>query len=54
MTAATTSEQRIADAMRKVVLAMERAFDDGERSSDFTIWDAKEAFLAIADELDPQ
>jgi hypothetical protein len=54
MTVATTSEQRVADAMRKVVLALERAWDNGERSSEFSIWDAKEAFLAIADELDPQ
>jgi hypothetical protein len=45
--------QRVADAIRKVTAAAQRAFDDGERSAMIDLHDLVEVLLAIADELDP-
>jgi hypothetical protein len=44
---------RIADALRKVTVAMQRAIDDGERSKAIDADDLIQVLLAVADELDP-
>ena len=45
--------QRVADAIRKVTAAAQRAYDEGERSAMIDLHDLVEVLLAIADELDP-
>lgn len=49
----TTSEQRIADALRDVALRLEHALDSGRRSQRLTAEDLLQTLLSVADELDP-
>ena len=44
---------RFVDALREVAVSIERAVDDGERSAQIDARDLVEAFLAVADRLDP-
>ena len=44
---------KVADAIRKVTVAMQRAIDSGERSKAIDADDLIEVLLAVADELDP-
>ena len=44
---------RVADAIRKVTVAMQRAIDSGERSRAIDAEDLMQVLLAVADELDP-
>ena len=41
------------DALREVAVAIDRAVEDGERSAQVSAHDLFEAFLAVADRLDP-
>ena len=45
--------QRVADAIRNVTAAAQRAYDDGERSAMIDLHDLVEVLLAVADEIDP-
>ena len=49
----TTSEQKVADALRLVGLRLEQALENGRRSARLTANDLLETLLAVADELDP-
>ncbi len=44
---------QVADAIREVTAAMQRALDAGERSAKIDAHDLIDLLLAIADELDP-
>jgi hypothetical protein len=44
---------QVADAIRKVTVAMQRAIDSGERSKAIDAEDLMQVLLAVADELDP-
>ena len=46
-------EFQMADAIRNVTLAVQRAIEDGHRSRLIDADDLVEVLLAIADELDP-
>jgi hypothetical protein len=48
-----TPEQKIADAIRKVTIAVQNAIEEGHRSSMIEADDLVDVLLAIADELDP-
>ena len=48
-----TPQQTIADAIRNVTVAIQRAIDDGERSRMIDADDLVEVLLAVADQLDP-
>ena len=52
-TTATTTEQKIADAMRRVASTLRSQRDAGERSASVSLNDFTEAFLMVADEIDP-
>ncbi len=43
----------IADAIRKVTVAIEQAIEEGHRSRHVDAYDLVEVLLAIADQLDP-
>ena len=43
----------VADALREVALAVERAIEEGHRSRSVDAHDLVEALLAVADRLDP-
>ena len=43
----------IADALRKVTVAMRQAIDSGERSRAIDAEDLMQVLLSVADELDP-
>jgi hypothetical protein len=43
----------LVDVLREVAGSIERAVDEGERSSQIDASDLVEAFLAVADRLDP-
>lgn len=49
----TNTEHRVADAIRKVTVAMQKAIDDGHRSRMIDADDVVEVLLSIADRLDP-
>ena len=49
----TNSELKIADAIREVTVAMQKAIADGYRSRMIDADDLVEVLLAIADRLDP-
>lgn len=49
----TTSEQKLADALREVALRLEHALDSGRRSQRLTAGDLLQTLLSVADELDP-
>ena len=49
----TTTEERIADAVRAVAIKLENAIDQGHRSARIDAHDLLETLLALADELDP-
>ena len=49
----TNSELKIADAIREVTIAMQKAIADGYRSRMIDADDLVEVLLAIADHLDP-
>lgn len=49
----TNSEFRIADAIREVTVAMQKAIAEGHRSRMIDADDLVEVLLAIADHLDP-
>ena len=49
----TTPELKIADAIREVTIAMQKAFADGYRSRMIDADDLVEVLLSIADRLDP-
>ena len=44
---------RFVDALREVAAALERAVEDGDRSGQIDARGLVEAFLAVADRLDP-
>ena len=44
---------RFVDALREVATAIEREVDEGHRSAQIDAHDLIEAFLAVADRLDP-
>lgn len=44
---------QLADAIRNVTIAVQRAIDDGQRSRQIDADDLVEVLLSIADELDP-
>ena len=44
---------QVADAVRKVTVAMQQAIDSGERSRAIDADDLMQVLLAVADELDP-
>ena len=44
---------QVADAIRQVTIAMQKAIDDGHRSKMIDADDLVEVLLAIADQLDP-
>ena len=44
---------RLVDALHEVANAIEREVDEGHRSAQFDARDLIEAFLAVADRLDP-
>ena len=44
---------RFVDALREVAVAIDRAVEEGERSAQIRAHDLVEAFLAVADRLDP-
>ncbi len=46
--------QQIADAIRKVTAAVQKALDGGRRSRVVDVYDLVEVLLAVADELDPE
>ncbi|MEX2186734.1 MAG: hypothetical protein WD875_08070 [Pirellulales bacterium] len=46
--------QQIADAIRKVTAAVQKALDGGRRSRMVDAYDLVEVLLAVADELDPE
>jgi hypothetical protein len=48
-----TPEQTIADAIRNVTVAIQRAIENGERSRRIDVDDLIEVLLAVADRLDP-
>ncbi len=48
-----TPEQTIADAIRNVTVAIQRAIENGERSRMIDADDLIEVLLAVADQLDP-
>lgn len=48
-----TPEQAIADAIRHVTVAVQRAIDEGHRSRMIDAEDLVEVLLAVADQLDP-
>jgi hypothetical protein len=49
----TNPEHQIADAIREVTAAIQKAIDDGSRSRVVDADDLVEVLLAIADRLDP-
>ncbi len=48
-----TPEHKIADTIRKVMIAVQNAIEEGYRSSMIEADDLVDVLLAIADELDP-
>jgi hypothetical protein len=48
-----TPEQTIADAIRHVTVAVQRAIEEGHRSRMIDADDLVEVLLAVADQLDP-
>lgn len=46
-------DHQLADAIRNVTIAMQRAIEDGHRSRMIDADDLVEVLLAIADQLDP-
>ena len=46
-------DERVADALRKVALAVETELESGRRAGQIDAYDVAELFLAIADEIDP-
>jgi len=48
-----TNLNRCIDALRQVALSLERAVDQGEHAAQIDAHDLVEAFLAVADRLDP-
>ncbi len=49
----TTPEFKLADALRLVALRLERALEEGRRSTRIDANDLRETLLAVADQLDP-
>lgn len=49
----TNPELKIADAIREVTVAIQKAIDDGYRSRMIDAEDLVEVLLAVADRLDP-
>jgi len=49
----TTTELEIADALREVTKAMQRAIESGHRSRRIDTDDLTEVLLSVADRLDP-
>ncbi len=49
----TNPELKIADAIREVTVAIQKAIDDGYRSRIIDAEDLVEVLLAVADRLDP-
>jgi hypothetical protein len=46
--------QQVADAIRNVTAAVQKALDGGHRSRVVDAYDLVEVLLAVADELDPE
>ena len=46
-------DHRVADALRKVALAMQNQLENGRRAGQIDAYDVEDLFLAIADEIDP-
>lgn len=46
-------EEKVADAIRSVTAAMQKAIDAGERSTHIDAEDLIDVLLSIADEIDP-
>ena len=44
---------QVADALRKVALAMQTELESGRRAGQIDAYDVADLFLAIADEIDP-
>ena len=49
----TTPEQKVADALRKVAVRLQRALETGRKSWQIDAEDLLETILGVADELDP-
>lgn len=49
-----TAEQLVADAIRKVAVKLNQAWESGTISSEMTVWKLEETLLMIAEELDPE